>query len=86
MKLTGETRSTRGWGNCPSATLSTKNPTLTDPGSNPGLRGERPANNRLSHGTAINALTGTRNTKCSLKTTLKSIANHRHSYPVRLFR
>jgi hypothetical protein len=23
-----------------------------DPGSNPGLRGERPATNRLSHGTA----------------------------------
>jgi hypothetical protein len=37
---------------CPSATLSTKIPTWTDPGSNPGLRGERPATNRLSHGTA----------------------------------
>ena len=37
---------------CPSATLSTTNPTRTDPGSNLGLRGERPANNRLSHGTA----------------------------------
>jgi hypothetical protein len=24
-----------------------------DPGSNPDLRGERPANNRLSHGTAV---------------------------------
>jgi hypothetical protein len=55
MKLTGETRSTRGGGGetCPSATLSTKNPTLTDPGSNSGLRGWRPATNRLSHGTAI---------------------------------
>jgi hypothetical protein len=30
---------------CPSATLSTTNPTRTDP----GLRGERPATNRLSH-------------------------------------
>ena len=51
MKLTGENRSTRGK-TCPSATLSTTNPTWTDRGSNPGLRGERPATNRLSHGTA----------------------------------
>jgi hypothetical protein len=29
------------------------NPTQTDPGSNPGLRGGRPAANRLSHGTAL---------------------------------
>jgi hypothetical protein len=51
MKLTGENRSTRRK-TCPSATLSIKNPTWTDPESNPGLRGERPATNRLSHGTA----------------------------------
>jgi hypothetical protein len=51
MKLTGENRSTRGK-TCPSATLSTTNPTWIDPGSNPGLRGERPGTNRLSHGTA----------------------------------
>jgi hypothetical protein len=52
MKLTGENQST--WGKtCPSATLSTTNPTWTDAGSNPGLRGERPATNRLSHGTAL---------------------------------
>jgi hypothetical protein len=38
---------------CPSATLSTTNPTWTDPGSKPGLRGERPATNRLSHGTDL---------------------------------
>jgi hypothetical protein len=38
--------------NLPSATLSTTNPTWIDPGSNPGLRGERSATNRLSHGTA----------------------------------
>jgi hypothetical protein len=38
---------------CPSATLSTTNLTWTDLGSNPGLRGERPATNRLSHGTVI---------------------------------
>jgi hypothetical protein len=36
----------------PSATLSTTNPTWLDPGANPGRRGERPATNDLSHGTA----------------------------------
>jgi hypothetical protein len=51
MKLTGENRSTRRK-TCPSAMLSTTNPTWTEPGSIPGLRGERPATNRLSHGTA----------------------------------
>jgi hypothetical protein len=40
LKLTGENRSTRRK-TCPSATLSTTNPTGTDPGSN-----------SLSHGTA----------------------------------
>jgi hypothetical protein len=52
MKLTGENRSTRGK-TCPSATLSTTNPTWADPGWNPRLRGGRPAANRLSHGTAL---------------------------------
>jgi hypothetical protein len=33
--------------------LSTTNPTWTDPGSNPELRSERPATNRLSHGTTL---------------------------------
>jgi hypothetical protein len=51
MKLTGEIRSTRGK-TCPSDTLSTTNPTWTDPGSNPRLCGERPVTNRLSYGTA----------------------------------
>jgi hypothetical protein len=51
MKLTGENRSTCGK-TCPSTTLSTTNPIWTDPGSNPGLGGERPATNRLSHDTA----------------------------------
>jgi hypothetical protein len=51
MKLTGENQSTRGK-SCPSATLCTTNPTWTDPGLNPGLRGDRSATNRLSHGTA----------------------------------
>jgi hypothetical protein len=36
--------------NLPSATT---NPTWIDPGANPGLRGERSATNRLSHGTAL---------------------------------
>jgi hypothetical protein len=41
----------------PSATFSTTNPTWTEPGSNPCLRGERPATNSLSHGTAqVNTL------------------------------
>jgi hypothetical protein len=52
MKLTGENRGTRGK-TCPSAILSTTNPSWTDPGLNPGLRGEKPATNRLSQGTAI---------------------------------
>jgi hypothetical protein len=34
-----------------SATLSIKNPTCTDPGTNPGLRGRRPVTDSLSHET-----------------------------------
>jgi hypothetical protein len=52
MKLTGENRSTRRK-TCHSANLSTANPAWTDPESNPALRGERPATNRLNHGTAL---------------------------------
>jgi hypothetical protein len=52
MKLTRENPITRG-NTCPSATLSTTNPTLTDPGSKTGLRGERTATNRLRHGTVM---------------------------------
>jgi hypothetical protein len=33
---------------CPSSSLSTTNPTWSHPGANPGLRGERPATNRLA--------------------------------------
>jgi hypothetical protein len=51
MILTRENRSTRGKTG-PAATLSTTNLTWTDLGSNPGLDGERPTTNRLSHGTA----------------------------------
>ena len=38
---------------CSSATLSNTNATWTDPGSNPHLRGGKPATNRLSHGTTF---------------------------------
>jgi hypothetical protein len=38
---------------CPSATLFTTNPTWPDLGSNPGRRGENPATNRMSYGTAV---------------------------------
>jgi hypothetical protein len=37
---------------CPIATLSTTNPTWTDPGANMRLRGERPVTNPLRHGMA----------------------------------
>jgi hypothetical protein len=47
MKLAGENRSTQG------KNLFTINHTRTEPGSNPGLRGDRPASNCLSHGTAL---------------------------------
>jgi hypothetical protein len=49
--LTEENRRTRRK-TCPSATLSTTNPTWIDPGVNTGLRGERSATNDLSHVTA----------------------------------
>jgi hypothetical protein len=52
MKLTGKTE-VPGGKICPSATLFTTNPTWTDSGSKPGLCGEKPATNRLSHGTAL---------------------------------
>jgi hypothetical protein len=53
--LTGENRRTRRK-TCPTATLFTTNHTWVDPGANPGLRGERPAINDLSHGTAKSSL------------------------------
>jgi hypothetical protein len=36
------------------STLSTTNPTWSDPGSNLGRRGGKPATNRLSYGAAEN--------------------------------
>jgi hypothetical protein len=50
MILTGEPKNSEKK-TCPSATLCTTNPTWTDPGAKPGLCGERPATNRLRHGT-----------------------------------
>jgi hypothetical protein len=51
--LTGDNCRTRGK-TCCSFTLSTKNPTRSDQGANSGLRGERPATNRLSHVYTLN--------------------------------
>jgi hypothetical protein len=48
MILTGENGMTRRK-TCPSATLSTTNPTLTTLEANTGLRGEKPVTNRLSY-------------------------------------
>jgi hypothetical protein len=52
MKMTGEDRSSGGK-SCPSTILSSTNPTWTDPETNLNLRGEKPATNRLSQGTAF---------------------------------
>jgi hypothetical protein len=52
MKIRTGNRST-----CPSATLSTTNPTCPDPGSKPGRRGGKPATNRLSYGAAYRNVT-----------------------------
>jgi hypothetical protein len=52
MNLTVKNRSTGGK-TCPSVTLSTTNPTRTDPESNPAIRGGRLAFNRLSYGAAM---------------------------------
>jgi hypothetical protein len=38
---------------CPSTTLSATNTTCLDSGSNPDLRGGKPATNRLSYGAAL---------------------------------
>jgi hypothetical protein len=40
---------------CPSATLSTTNPTWPEPGLNPGRRGGKPATNSLSYGAAFSS-------------------------------
>jgi hypothetical protein len=56
--------------NLPSATLSTTNPTWIDPGANPGLRGEKPATNRLSHGTACRDIFHVFNKKCTKESSI----------------
>jgi hypothetical protein len=50
---------------CPSATLSTTNPTWPDPGSNQGRRCGKTATNRLSYG-AANPVVTTYNTSFSI--------------------
>jgi hypothetical protein len=52
MILTGEIRC-NGRKTYQSDTLSTSNPTWTDRGSKPGLHGEKPVTNCLSHGTVL---------------------------------
>jgi hypothetical protein len=52
MILTGENQITQSK-TCLSVTLSTPNPTWTDPGANQGLHGDRSANYCLTHGTAL---------------------------------
>jgi hypothetical protein len=55
MTLSGENRRTR-LKTCPITSLSTANPTWTDLGANLGLRGEKPATNRLSYGRPFSAI------------------------------
>jgi hypothetical protein len=56
MILAGENRRTQRK-TCPSATLSARNPTWTDPATNLDLCSERPVTNHLSHDIAyINIL------------------------------
>jgi hypothetical protein len=50
-RVAGETE-VHGKETCPSATLSTTNPTLPDPGSNLGRRSGKPTIYHLSDGTA----------------------------------
>jgi hypothetical protein len=50
LRLAGET--------CPSATLSTTNPTWPDPGSNPARHGGKLATNRLNYGTVAKGVPG----------------------------
>jgi hypothetical protein len=52
MTLTGDNRRI-GIETCPIATLSITDPTRTDLRTNSGVRGEKPANDRLSHDTAF---------------------------------
>jgi hypothetical protein len=71
--LTGENWRTRRK-TCLSATLSTTNPTWIVPGANPGLRGEKPATNDLSHGPALCILSNIQ-PRISLRVTFKRQSN-----------
>jgi hypothetical protein len=53
MKLTGEKTEVLGEKPVPVPLCRPQIPHGLNPGSNPGLCGERPATNRLSHGTAV---------------------------------
>jgi hypothetical protein len=57
MILTGENRTARSDKTCHNFTLSTTNPTWTEPSEKPDLRGERQATNRLSHCTEKSTVT-----------------------------
>jgi hypothetical protein len=83
--LTGENRRTLRK-TCPSATLSNTNPIWIDPGANPGFRGERPATNDLSHGTALALCTApTDNTTWCQDDTTNSECYFQTLFCIRLF-
>jgi hypothetical protein len=65
MILTGESRRTRRK-SCPSATLSTTNPTWTYPGANPELRGERPVTCALAPRTVLGGVGSDRDVNCMM--------------------
>jgi hypothetical protein len=73
MILAEENRRTRRK-TCPSANLSITNPIWIDPGTNPGLRSERPATNDLSHGKA-RLLLETVKAACSMHYLLEHASN-----------
>jgi hypothetical protein len=52
---------------CPSATLSTTNPTWPDQGSNSGRRGGKPATNRLSYGADLHPVPRSRKVELYLR-------------------
>jgi hypothetical protein len=60
---------------CPSAILSTTNPTWPDPSVNPGLHGERLATNHLSHGMPITNQTWGGGSISRVYSSLNAIAN-----------
>jgi hypothetical protein len=78
ITMTGENR--RTWRKtCPSATLSTTNPTWAALGANSALHGEKPVTNHLSYGTAPHYLT---DTECilALFCTLHKICTKRNKH------